>query len=150
MNNYFSKGALCCFFLAAFVFLQSCRGDSPKPEEIWGTWVATNGAELNLKQNGTFSAKELPGELFLGKGTSQRTIEGNGAWKIEKDQGSWQVTLEITEKRINEKDVTEIMHILISGSKGALENEPPWYLFVWKGEEGGDRYKFIKKSLPPM
>jgi hypothetical protein len=28
---------------------------------------------------------------------------------------------------------------------GILDNNPSWYLFVWKEEEGGERYKFSKQ-----
>jgi hypothetical protein len=46
---------------------------------------------------------------------------------------------------MNDKEVHGFYSVLISGEKGVAENKPPWYLFVWKDEEGGDRYKFIKK-----
>jgi hypothetical protein len=35
--------------------------------------------------------------------------------------------------------------LLIARSSDKSENKSPWYLFVWKEEEGGERYEFLKE-----
>ena len=66
-----------------------------------------------------------------------------GKWELKKGQAFKEVGLNFRE--MDNKEVYGLYSVMISGENGILENEPPWYLFVWKGEEGGERYKFIKE-----
>ncbi len=117
-------------------------------EEISGKWASSDGAILILKPNGTFSAEGFPDCIFNLSRDSVTRFGGYGVWDIKNTGSSWNRASWVVEldykKQTNFKYGAE-EHLLISGS-GFTENAPPWNnLFIWKVEEGGDRYEFYKK-----
>lgn len=127
------------------VFFQACSGKDPQRNEIVGTWTNPEGAVVVLVDNGEFTAKSFPAEYVLLPKDSFRNqkFDGSGKWTLRKRQAQWEVYLDFN--RFSDQKYACSFPLLVAGKKGVLENEPPWYLFLWKGEEGGERYTFEKK-----
>ncbi|GAB2972627.1 hypothetical protein GCM10027049_03100 [Mucilaginibacter puniceus] len=125
-------------------FLQACSRTAPTESDIIGKWISEDGATLKLKKDRTFEGSLLPGEYFFGQGKDyvNKKTNGSGNWILQKGQGWWELSLRF--KEISGKKDEFDTQILISGSKGILSQNPPWCLFEWKGEEGGERYNFKK------
>lgn len=130
------------------ILLQACGGKEPTQNDVIGTWKSSDGATFIFNNDGTFIGESLPAEYFTFY-TSKSEVEGKkingtGKWKLEKGKGAFQeVSLDF--RKIDNKDLHGLYQILIAGENGVLDNKPPWYLFEWKGEEGGERYKFLKQ-----
>ncbi|MBP9705229.1 MAG: hypothetical protein KBD79_10780 [Chitinophagales bacterium] len=147
-NQYEMKQPVTCLIiLFPFLFI-GCGGSVPAKNEITGIWFNADGAQLILKDDGTFTATSIPAELFFHDEYEGEKFGGNGKWTIEKerkswDQIPWKVDLDFTET--SNRHYRYGHSLLISGSN-FLENKPPWRnLFLWKGEEGGERYEFKRK-----
>ncbi len=130
------------FFLS--IFFQSCNGEEPSIKEIAGVWNNADGAQIHLKEDGTFIGKNLPSQLFFAATNeyNDKQFKGTGNWIIRKEQSFWEVQLNF--KETSNQHYRYGHSVLISGEKGILENHPPWYLFLWKEEQGGERYEFKK------
>ena len=129
------------------LFFQGCGDKKPTQNDVIGTWTSSDSAKLELNKDGTFIGGRLPAEYFTFF-TSKWDVEGkkvngSGKWQIDHGQGFEKVKLIFT--KMEGKDSYGSYSVLISSENGVLENKSPWYLFVWKEEEGGERYKFIKK-----
>lgn len=133
-------------FILAILF-QACMGTDPKKDEMIGKWVSSDGATLKINKDGTFTSEDLPAEYFSfyvkKEDVSGKKVNGVGKWRLEKSQGRWEVTLDFEEMNKIKKGGNYF--VLVSGSTGILENNPPWYLFEWVEQEGGKRYRFEKK-----
>lgn len=131
------------------IFFQACNSqmkDSDKIE-IVGIWKSSDVAILTLNKDSTFVGKSLPAEFFTFFTSRQevegKKVNGSGKWRIEDGQGLKEVKLDFRE--MNNEKIYGNYSVLIAGKTGVLENQPPWYLFVWKEEEGGERYEFLKQ-----
>lgn len=129
------------------ILFQSCSNKNPTTADVIGTWANADGATLELHKDGTFTGKSLPAVYFTfftsKKDVEGKKVNGSGNWRIENGQGFEEVKLDF--KKMNDTAVYGFYSVMISGAGGSLENKPPWYLFVWKEEEGGQRYTFDKK-----
>ena len=130
------------------VLLQACGGKGPTPKDILGTWINQDGAMLQINSDSSFIGKSLPAQYFTFF-TSKSEVEGKrvdgmGKWKLEEGQGFAEIKLHFT--TMNNEKMNGFYSVLVSGEKGTLDNKPPWYLFLWKDEEGGERYKFVKQK----
>lgn len=131
------------------IFFQACTSQVKEPtqNDILGTWISSDSGILRLNKDSSFIGTSLPAEYFTFftsiKDVEGKKINGSGKWKIENGQGFKEVKLNFT--KMDDKDIYGIYSVLISGETGVIENKPPWYLFVWKEEEGGERYKFLKQ-----
>jgi hypothetical protein len=125
------------------IFLQGCSNTEPTNKDVIGWWRSEDGAKLKFKQNGTFEAELLPGELFFARTDdfNHKRFNGSGKWLLKEKQGLWEISLNF-DKVLNQNRYDT--QILLSGSSGLTEKSPPWYLFEWKDEEGGERYSFKK------
>lgn len=127
-------------------FFQGCLGSIPSRDEMVGSWMSSDSAKLIIFQDGTFTSRSLPAEYFSFYVKKQevigKKIDGKGKWKLENDQGSWEVKLEFEE--INKTRELGFYFVLVARNNSIIEQKPSWYLFLWKQEEGGDRYKFKK------
>ena len=125
---------------------QGCMGVDPKYDDVVGTWVNPDGATLSIDNAGTFNGEALPAEYFSfytnRNDVSEKRISGSGRWRLEKGQHFWEIKLDFEE--LNGVKRGGSYSILVSGSTGVLENNPPWYLFEWLAD-GGQRYKFERK-----
>jgi len=126
-------------------FFHACSGKDPQYNEVVGTWTNPDGATVVLVDNGEFTAKSFPAEYVLLPKDSFRNqkFDGSGKWTLRKGQAQWEVYLDFN--RFSNQKYACSFPLLVSGEKGVLENEPPWHLFLWKGEEGGERYTLDKK-----
>lgn len=127
------------------ILFQACSGKEPKHNEIVGRWTNPDGATVVLVDNGEFTAKSFPAEYVLLPKDSFRNqkFDGSGKWTLRKGQAQWEVYLDFN--RFSNQKYACSFPLLVAGEKGVLENEPPWHLFLWQGEEGGQRYTFDKK-----
>jgi len=125
---------------------QGCTGFNPTKNEIIGIWKSSDGAILEFKKDGTFAGQSLPGEkiFFNSSEFRDKRFNESGKWDVKKWQDQWVVTLSFNRSPTLKKGYDT--RILISGSNGVLENKPPWYLFQWVEEEGGQRYKFERSK----
>lgn len=112
-----------------------------------GAWNSSDGGMFLFNENGSFSGKSLPAKYFT-YFTSEnevlnKKVNGRGKWKLEKENGFWRIQLEF--ENIDGRPLAGLYYLLISGQTGILENKPPWYLFVWKDDVGGEKYKFQRE-----
>ena len=130
----------------ASIFSLACSNKQPTENEILGTWRSPENAELIFKGDGTFAGNLIPAEFGFFPADSFRNVKfsGSGKWTMRKGSTHWEVYLDFDKVNVNKNGCA--FPLLIAGENGILENKPPWYLFVWKGEEeGGEKYKFLKK-----
>jgi hypothetical protein len=127
------------------IFFQACSGKAPQHKDIVGTWVNPDGAMVVLVDNGEFSSKSVPAEYVLLPKDSFRNqrFDGSGKWTLRKGQAQWEVYLDFN--RFSDQKYGCSFPLLVAGENGVLENNPPWHLFLWKEEEGGERYEFKRK-----
>ncbi len=130
-----------CFLLS--IFFQGCSGQEPTKEDVVGIWSNPDGSYIELKSDGNFIATNLSTKYFTLDEYKGEKFNGIGNWTLKKGKSFWEIYLGFNE--ISDKHYSYGHTILISGENGILENKPPWYLFLWKEEEGGDRYEFHKK-----
>lgn len=124
----------------------SCKSENPTADCIVGKWIARDGAIFQFNEKGFFSTKDLPKDKFLpfSEDFTESLFSETGKWELKRDQDRWVVHLYFdSSESLPGGCVTQIY---IAGSKGIMENQPPWYLFFWENEEGGSRYTFIKKE----
>jgi hypothetical protein len=130
------------------VLIQACGSKGPTPNDILGTWITQDGAILQINSDSSFIGKSLPAQyftFFTSKSEVEgKRVDGKGKWKLEEGQGFTEIKLHFT--NMNNTEMNGFYSVLVAGEKGALENKPPWYLFLWKDEEGGERYKFVKNK----
>jgi hypothetical protein len=127
------------------LMLMGCNPQEPAPNEMAGTWVSSDGAEVVIRLDGTFEAKFLPAELILLPPQNYRgeRFDGHGKWFLRKGELKWEMHLDFV--KVSNEKYSCVFSLLISGSNVMWENKPPWYLFLWKEGEGSERYKFLKK-----
>ena len=126
-------------------FFPACGGKDPQHNDVVGTWKNPDGATVTLIDNGEFTARSLPAEYVLLPRDSFRNqkFDGSGNWTLRKGQAQWEIYLDFN--KFSDQKYACSFPLLISGEKGVLENTPPWQLFLWQEEEGGQRYTFNKK-----
>lgn len=127
------------------IFLEACNGNNPHRNDIIGSWISSDKAELIFNENGSFTGDSIPTKFgFMASDSiAQRRFSGSGKWTLRKGQAQWEVYLDFDHASVGRNGCA--FTVLISGEKGILENNPPWHLFLWQEEEGGQRYEFRKK-----
>lgn len=128
------------------MFFQGCNSQSPIENDILGNWEGQDGSVFVFKADGTFSSSSLPAQLVLlpkDQYVNQR-FDGTGKWLLRKGSTNWEVYINF--KQVSDKKYKSAFPLLVAGENGLLDNKPPWYLFIWKEEEGEDRYKFTKTN----
>ena len=132
-----------------FTLFDSCssRGKGISKNDISGTWKSTDGAVFVFEDDGTFAAKSISADFVLFPRDEYKNlkINGTGKWVLRKGSNNEEVYVEFME--VDDKKLKCAFPLLIAGENGFFENKPPWYLFVWKGEEGEARYEFQKKII---
>jgi hypothetical protein len=132
------------FTILSFL-LQACSSKKPIQDDIVGRWKTSDGAGFQFNKDGSFTAKSFPAEavFHLDSQFTNVKFDGSGKWMLGKGDGQWEVYLDF--QQVSNNKCKSSFPLLIAGKKGVLDNKPPWYLFVWKEEEGGDRYEFAKQ-----
>jgi len=123
---------------ACSLLIAGCKGSPPTKDEIVGTWIsASQEASITFEPSGAFSSKDLPAEFFWGTSHAGKKLSGTGIWKITEENGEWVVQLSFMFTSLPDLQ-TFTTTALLSGDKS--------YIYVWEEEEGGQRYKFKKKT----
>jgi len=142
-----SKTLVLIIVVLLILLSQRCTKPSPSKAELIGTWESPDGALFIFKDDGKFIGKSLPAYMFSFTSEDGAKVDGSGRWEIDDEygpwkNGSWKVNLRF----VYEDATTGSYYIYIEGSNGFFADAPPWYLFRWKEEEGGERYIFRKKN----
>lgn len=132
--------------LSIMMLFTGCKSENPTNTSIVGKWVSKDGAIFEFVKEGIFSTQDLPKDKFLPfpEKYEDTLFSEAGKWEMKNEQGRWFLQLYFTKSE--SLPLGCATQIYISGSKGIMEDQPPWYLFFWEGEEGGFRYKFSKKE----
>ncbi|MGN7787351.1 hypothetical protein ACTJIJ_22645 [Niabella sp. 22666] len=129
------------FFLLAVIGFQSCNTSKPRQEDIVGIWIANGGAKLQFEKNGRFHAFNIPMETMF---DVLPHYSGNGSWTLKSKQDYWIVELNFLESK--ELSGGYGQQLLITGSKGILDNKPPWLLNIVIGDpDEMNRHTFKKQ-----
>ena len=123
--------------LLSFVGTLLIGCQKPTSGDVVGTWVNPDGAALTLEEDGGFSVRRLPIEVFIGPDQTGQPIDGSGRWRLEYENPYW--TVKLSFEQISGQPSRRGIPVLVSGSGTSV------YLYQWKGEEGGARYKLIRK-----
>ena len=127
------------------IFFQSCSGKAPVREDVLGAWMSSDSAVLVLNKDGTFVGDSIPSRFGFTSfdSVTQHKFSGRGNWTFRKGQAHWEVYFNFNQVTVRKNGCA--FPVLIAGKNGILENNPPWYLFLWQEEEGGQRYEFKRK-----
>ena len=130
---------------SVMILFTGCKSENPSLNNIVGKWVANDGAIIQLYKDGRFSTINLPKDKFLPFPDKYKDIlfSESGNWKMKKEYDRWTVFLYF--EKSEKLPLGCATQVFIAG-EGVLENQPPWYLFSWEGEEGSFRYKLLKKE----
>jgi hypothetical protein len=98
--------------------IQRYTEKKPAKKKLIGKWHSSDGAELDILNDGTFVGKSLPAERFFFAGfkseADEQKMNGKGMWRLEKKQaGFWEVKLEFTE--MNNKPLMGHYSVFMSG-----------------------------------
>lgn len=117
--------------------LAAC-GHSPTAHDVVGVWSSPDGAVLTIEESGMFTATALPVGVFTTPDQKGPPFSGHGIWKLK--QGSPYLEIRLGFDEIGGKPASREVIVLVSGSGSSI------YLYQWKEEEGGERYKLERKA----
>jgi hypothetical protein len=139
------KRVLIAIGVTLSIFFQACNAKTPTRDDVIGVWISSDNAVLVLNKDGTFTGDSIPTRFgFIAiDSITQRKFSGSGNWTFRKGQAQWEVYLDFNQATVGKNGCA--FPVLIAGENGILENNPPWYLFLWQEEEGGQRYEFKRK-----
>lgn len=132
--------------IAFICVFQGCSGSEVTNEEIIGVWIAKDGGELRFNNDGTFAARNLPGsKVFKIEKYKGKIFSESGTWKIVSSPGKqWtEIAIDFNDSESLEGGFSGLK-LNIAGT-GIFENKPPWSLFLWISEAGGERYTFRRE-----
>lgn len=124
------------------VLLLACNESPPKESEIVGDWLGADNAKFSVARDGSFFAENLPADIFFIEPKLRGSkFEGTGSWIIRKGQSQWEMYLHFNKVSLDFKGY-EIPLLL---DKEQISGDAQWYIFLWKEEEGGERFELHKK-----
>jgi len=132
--------------------LSGCSHEKPNSTDFIGLWKGSDSAVIIIKYDGTFIGKHLPFQIFFEhptKDTLPKQFDGSGKWSYKREENfskkqHFELNLEF--KNISYTGYSGLnTQIMVRGENGFWDNKPPWYLFLWVSEEGGDTYNFYKQ-----
>ena len=90
LKLFLSMTSACCL-------LSGCvpRTPMPKPEEIVGTWVASDGGRIQLTDNNRFVAEGIPECIISHQTYSRKRVSCEGVWELTRLSESIAPTLEL-------------------------------------------------------
>jgi hypothetical protein len=124
------------FGISLATLLGGC-GANPTSRDVVGTWINADGATLTIEENGQFTARSLPQTIFWRRDQPGPAFDGKGTWKLH--EGSPYLEVKLGFDELWGKPASREITVLVSGSGGST------YLYMWEEEEGGNRYKLVKK-----
>jgi hypothetical protein len=122
-------------YLVTLAILSGCRRP-PADADLIGTWTNPDGAELVIRADHQFTARSLPKSVFWGSDQSG-LFDGSGQWRLNNGRAYWEVSLRFD--RLSQQPANLETEALVSGVGDSV------YLYQWRGEEGGERYKLERK-----
>lgn len=136
-------------FRIVFVFfLVSCKYKSESVDaiSIEGKWKGdSSNAQLEFLPDGKCLVNFLPADLvfFPPNEFRNKLISGQGEWSLKNGGQFAQVFVRLNSiSGIDKNGVSFTLYV--AGRKGLLDNQPPWYLFMWEEDEGGNRIEFSR------
>jgi hypothetical protein len=143
------------------LLLQRCNSPEKKEEDFIGVWKSEDGAEIELRADGTYVARRIGYyNIYTERSSKNKRIDFAGEWNVVKGGTRLELQTEITfaQLGINKKYIRggELrghrfgLTLEVSGD-GFFANKPPWCLFIWTGDPNvGKKYKFIKLPRPVL
>lgn len=130
------------------LFVFGCKNNSLSNDKIVGVWKSKKGAIVEFSENKSVKIINYPYDYINGK--NQDLINGNGTWKIYKDNNLnfWVVEISLdTDKVIVNLQSNGIVLDLLIAQDGFLGNgNNITSLFFWIGDPDSDnRYEFVKQ-----
>ena len=145
-NKIKMRGLIISIGAIVSIFFQGCNNNKiPYPSDFIGVWKSVDKTEFTFRKDGTFNLTFFPVDLVLlpKSNYANQRFNGSGTWVLRKGKVNWEIYLDFTQ--VSDKKYSSAFPLLIGGGSGILENNPPWYIFLWKEEEGGERIKYFKK-----
>lgn len=134
----------CVVLLACISFLFTTGCINPQKEEIYGIWESGDKAQIYLKRDGTFSAKNFNlYKIFPFAELKNKSIVTNGTWIFDHETQK----VEMTFPNLGKMGGRATFGFDISGA-GILEIQKPYHLYHWIGDpDNAEKYKFERVGL---
>ena len=113
------------------------------PRDVVGTWAHPSGSRLEIKEDGSFVAQQLPGGNVFWNSDEIKGFSGYGEWTLGTGDKAGSLLLAFH----NDLPGTKPIPGMRAGFDTQLlvDNDAAgWYLFGWVDEEGGQRFIFRK------
>lgn len=136
------------FCIVFFSFVISCnyKGEAVDATSIVGKWKGDSStAQFDFLPDGRCVVNSVPADLvfFPPNEFRKKLFSGQGEWSFKKGSQFAQVFIRLNSiSGIDKNGVSFTLYV--AGRKGLLDNKPPWYLFMWEEEEGGNRIEFSR------
>lgn len=127
--------SIVCITAAALV--GTCCRSHATMEDIVGAWVSSDGAVMEFRNDGRFSASNVPAGILFGPDHPSDRLGGVGKWHLA--EGSMGTEVELEFDSIGEAKQGFGIAVRTSGRGDSLR------LFFWVTEPGGERYEFRRK-----
>jgi hypothetical protein len=140
------------------LLFQNCSNPELRREDFVGTWKSNDGAVIELREDGSYSAKRINYYNYFSEVKYEnKRFDFDGRWKILDHKKLKQLELQ---SDVTFKDLGINSTYMIDGrvyshnigitfeisGQGLLEDTPPWYLFVWIGDpDSVNKYRFEKQ-----
>ena len=149
------------WMLCTLFFLNACdRPTELKKEQFTGSWESGDGAIIELREDGTYTARKLDFLTYCCYDEIEDTMrfDMEGDWRIM-EEGDRPILKLSSNQTFEDYGIEKTytvdgkvlsykigMELNISG-RGMLENKPPWHLFYWVGDpDDMNKYEFLKKE----
>lgn len=149
------------WMLCTLFFLNACdRQTELKKEQFTGSWESGDGAIIELREDGTYTARKLDFLAYCCYDEIEDTMrfDMEGDWRIM-EEGDRPILKLSSNQTFEDYGIEKTytvdgkvlsykigMELNISG-RGMLENKPPWHLFYWVGDpDDMNKYEFLKKE----
>ena len=141
------RATLILYCLIFFSLFQSCSTKEPTKGEIAGVWKSKDGAIMNIKDDFSFNAINIPIAYYFRNSEKKYEVEvfsGEGKWNINDGQTHWEIDIMFTRSSIGESRFGN--QLLLSGG-GIFERSSPYKnIFIQVGDpDNNERYEFIKQ-----
>lgn len=121
--------------VVSLLIFNNCKNKETPFNNLVGTWTASDGAKITLREDSTCVINNLNGAYF----GYEENLNFKGTWNIEKGNIPIICKIFITSES-NQTSIT----IYVSG-KGLFGNNLPWHLFQYIGDPDElNKYRFTK------
>ena len=130
------------FFLLMLSFLavfHSC--ESPKNDDVVGTWQSNDSAEFQFYEDGHFNVKYIPKSILFGNYKDKSLFSGTGVWNIQYMENTWKIELLFPRSNVLPGGFACYLDI----EKKLNWRNTSWSLFFY-GENFDYKYIFIRSK----